>query len=108
MQTNDVGRPTVDESNRTLGARRMLDIPVDEDGYVQPEAGGMSVTPDDPGQLPRWRRPVEFGGTGTDPVFNVQDTDLGPKLRFRADPERPWAHGFVEPARRMKFEEYQE
>lgn len=67
----------------------------------------MSVSPSDPMDLPRHRRPPEFGGTGRDPAFVMDDSDLGSELRDRPDPEGPPVHGFIEPANTMSFEAYQ-
>lgn len=53
------------------------------------------------------RRPPEFGGIGRDPIFEIDFVELGPDLRWRADPEGPSGHGFVEPVRRMGFTEDQ-
>jgi hypothetical protein len=67
----------------------------------------MSVSPDDPLNLPYFRRPPGFQGTGRDPVWALAEGDLGPDLRYRPDPARP-GHGFVEPARPMTLREYQQ
>jgi hypothetical protein len=100
-------------SARTLGARANIDIPVDEDGFVEPGTGGMSVSPHTPENLPFFRRPPEFGGTGRDPVWELDLLAENPdnplrKLTYRADPKNPEHHGFIEPATRMSFEEYQQ
>ena len=57
--------------------------------------------------LPEHRRPVEFGGFGKDPVWGIEESDLGPDLSYRPDPDRD-GHGFIEPARPMPLKEYQE
>ena len=98
---------------RTLGARPGpvpgpgVDIPV-RDGLVQPGTGGLSVAPDDPMNLPRMRRPREFGGTGKDPVWGMNTNDLGSDLVYRPDPADPSRHWFVEPVREMSYDEYQQ
>jgi hypothetical protein len=99
--------PLIGQSARMLGARPAIDIPVDAEGWVRPDTGGMSVAPHDPRNLPRHRLPPEFGGTGKDPVWSIRASDLGPDLQYRPDPSNPTGHGFVEPARPMSFDEYQ-
>lgn len=104
------GLPEVGASARALGARpgdATGDIGIGPGGVVQPETGGMSVSPP-PENLPGIRRPPEFGGTGKDPLFELETDDLPQELRYRPDPTKPDAHGFVEPSRAMGFEEYQQ
>jgi len=101
------GTPIIGESARSLGARRYKDTPVDDAGLVRPGLGGMSVSPDDPLNLPTHRLPPEFGGTGKDPVWAINEYNLGEKLSYRPDPDNP-THGFVEPAGVMSFDDYQQ
>lgn len=107
MQVAQDGYPSLGPTARTLGVRAEIDIAVDAAGVVMPEHGGMSVTPGDPGQLPRHRRPPEFDGTGKDPLWTVAVRALGPQLRYRPDPLTPTRHGFIEPAAAMPFAEFQ-
>jgi hypothetical protein len=90
-----------------LGARPGIDLLV-IDGMVGPGEGGISVSPDDPRRLPSFRRPPELDGTGRDPVFAIDEQDLGPDLIYRPDPRNPDGHGFIEPVRPMPFEVYQQ
>src|SRR5688572_7304120 len=97
MKESDQGWPEVGASARTLGVRPGIDVPaVAGDELVHPGTGGLSVSPDTPYNLPRHRRLPEFGGTGIDPVWVISDAELGPRLRYRPDPDDP-RHGFVEP-----------
>lgn len=96
MRADADGFPMVGESGRYLGARPDLpdqhrdgDIPVDTDGMVEPETGGMSVSPPPPTNLALHRRPREYGGRGKDPVFELETDDLPEDLRYRPDPEAP-------------------
>jgi hypothetical protein len=107
MQRDSQGEPVLGESARKLGARREIDIELDEDAFVAPSTGGMSVSPDGPENLPRHRRPPEWGGTGLDPVWRIASSELGDDLLYRSDPLDPDVHGFIEPARAMAFAEYQ-
>lgn len=66
----------------------------------------MSVSPDDPLNLPYFRRPPEFQGTGKDPVWSLTNSDVGPDLEYRNDPNNA-DHGFIEPARPMTLESFQ-
>lgn len=102
------GGPRVDESARTLGARPWIDVPGDGSDPVEPNTGGMSVSSGSPQNLPVHRRPSTFAGTGADPVFSIEVPEIGHDLRWRADSEGLSGHGFLEPARRMPFHEYQE
>jgi hypothetical protein len=57
--------------------------------------------------LPYFRRPPEFQGTGKDPVWECDDSQLGPDLVYRPDPAHS-GHGFIEPARPMTLDEFQQ
>ncbi len=107
MKPGEDDLPKPGWSARTLGARCNIDIPTSEDGSVAPELGGMSVSPPPAGNLPPWRLPRELGGRGKDPVWEVDTDQLPEDLAYRPDPDDPDAHGFLEPARPMTFEEYQ-
>lgn len=99
--------PVADANARALGARPGIDIPVTTNGMVRPGLGGMSVSPDSPMNLPRHRRPPEWSGTGKDPVWAISSDALGSALEYYPDPDDS-SHGFIEPARPMTFNEYQE
>lgn len=105
MASNDL--PVLGDTKRTLGAAAN-DITVDEHGMVHPNTGGMSVSPNDPQNLPVHRKPPEFGGTGKDPVFTMNTEALPEGLQYRPDPKDPATHGFIEPNSSMKAEEYQD
>jgi len=107
MKENANGYPKIGASARTLGVRPGSDLPaLNPDDLVQPGQGGLSVSPDDPMNLPRHRRPPDFEGVGKDPVWGITDGDLGDDLAYRPDPTQS-GHGFVEPARPMTLNEYQ-
>lgn len=107
MTADANGEPACGSTARTLGVRSEVDIAVDADGQVHPDMGGMSVAPDSPLHLPRHRRPPEFGGTGKDPVWRIQEVHLGPMLRYNPDRGPHPQHGVIEPAISMTFEAYQ-
>jgi hypothetical protein len=107
MRVDVDGFPVREPSSRALGVRRGINIPVDMLGNVGPGTGGMSVSPDDVNSLPEHRRPPTHGGTGKDPAWEMADVDLGLDLVYRPDPDDPHVHGFVEPARPMRFEEFE-
>ncbi len=98
----------VGQTARTLGVRPNIDIPVDSNGLVHPKTGGMSVAPGSPTNLPRHRRPTEFGGTGKDPVWGIAVGNLGPDLSYTPDASPNPTHGIIEPNRSMSFDEYQD
>jgi RHS repeat-associated protein len=102
------GVPEVGPSARTLGARPGTDIPVDSAGMVHPNTGGVSVSPGSPTNLPEFRRPPEFGGTGKDPVWTINERDLPDGLSYRPDPANPTGHGLLEPSRSMALSDYQQ
>jgi hypothetical protein len=97
--------PRVEASARGLGVRvgDGGDVQPDDDGTVHPGAG-MSVAPDDPILLPRFRRPREFGGTGKDPVWRILDGSLPNLLAFVADAPD---HGVICPAEAMLLGAYE-
>jgi hypothetical protein len=107
MKRSEDGLPKPGSSARTLGVRANIDIPVDEDDYVRPEMGGMSVSPPPPDNLPYFRRPPEFGGTAKDLIWVLETDNLPSGLSYRPDPANPEGHGFVEPSSPMSFEDYQ-
>lgn len=108
MQETPGSEPAIGPSARTLGARPQLDIPVDPSGSVHPGTGGMSVAPDTPSNLPRHRRPPEHGGTGKDPLWSIQERNLGVHLRYVADAIPVPTHGVIEPTVPMPFVAYQQ
>jgi hypothetical protein len=63
--------------------------------------------PDEPENLPAHRRPPEHGGTGTDPIWELDVTELGDELVYREDPLMPGVHGFAEPASTTTFAAYE-
>lgn len=106
MRADEDGLPMVGSSGRYLTVRPNLDIPVDGDGCVDPETEGVSVIPPPVENMDPHRRPPAFGGTGKDPVFVLDTDELPRNLVYRPDPADPERHGFLEPARRMRFGEY--
>ena len=107
MKPASDGLPVVEQTARGLGARVPADIQPDPAGFVDPRTGGMSVTPDDPRRMNALRRPRSLGGAGKDPLFVIQESEIGVGLAFRRDPHDSLAHGFVEPAVRCLLGAYQ-
>jgi RHS repeat-associated protein len=102
------GKPLVEQSARGLGVRDSgpnPDITPDENGNVHPNSGGMSVAPITPMSLPPHRRPFEFGGSGSDPVWCISSIwiEANSRLQFRQD---SLTHGNIEPNARMPLEDY--
>ena len=62
---------------------------------------------DDPRNLPTHRRPESYEGTGKDPVFELNEDDLDPRLRLRIDPGDR-THAFIEPAVEMTISEFRD
>ena len=86
------GFPLLNPSARGLGIRPGIDIPVDDYGLVEPGAGGMSVAPGSPTNLPLHRRPAEYGGEGDDPVWSIEEDELGRLLSYVPDDRNPDRH----------------
>ena len=108
MKDDGEGQPECGPSARTLGVRLEGDIPIQDNGTVEPGTGGMSVALDTHENLPHHRRPPEFGGWGQDPVWQIEESDLPDTLLCRPDPEDPSRHGFVEPIEAMSLDDYQD
>ena len=108
MRSNPDGLPAIGRWSSTLGVRvsgPWQDIPVDANGDVAPNTGGMSVVMDDPRSLPRARRPRSLGGVGRHPVFCLDCEKLPPTLLVRPS-GRP--HALVEPSAVCKLSEYEQ
>lgn len=67
----------------------------------------MSVAPNSPQHLPEHRRPPDRGGTGKDPIWELDVAELGDELVYREDPLMPGVHGFLEPVSTMTFIAYE-
>jgi hypothetical protein len=110
MQEDSDALPKSGSTARTLGVSpsgQFGDIIVTVGDYVFPGTGGMSVSPWPPENIEEHRRPEEFGGTGKDPVWEMDTEDLPRELRYQPDPEKPDVHGYIAPARWMSLSEYQ-
>jgi hypothetical protein len=107
MKEASDGKPLVADTTSGLGVR---DYEIDiEDGMVQPETGGMSVSPETVYNLPPSFRPVEFGGTNKGRhAWTLREDDLGEDLTARPDAENPKTHSFIEPVRPMTLEQYKQ
>ena len=110
MKEDTDGLPVVGPTARTLGVRPGSDptpdvLAVHPSDMLPPGKGGLSVAPDDPMHLQRHRRPASLGGIGRDPVWYIEESDLGTELCFRQD--RP-THGFIEPVQAMTLQEFQD
>lgn len=105
------GLPEVGPTARTLGVRPADKAPHNDvqvsspDDAVTPGVGGMSVAPNDPANLPDNRRPPALGGFGKDPIWEIDDAELGAELTYRPDTQ---THGLVDVAREMTLAEYEQ
>lgn len=104
------GLPMIGRSARKLGVRTVDRAPNNDVVAVSPTdivrpGKGMSVAPHDPINLAENRRPPQVnGGTGSDPVWELDVDDLGSDLNFNQDTA---THGLIEPASPMAFAEYE-
>ena len=104
------GLPLCGERNRVLGVRpggsANPDVPaMNAIDVVASGDGGLSVAPDDPMHLPDFRRPPSLGGRGQDPVWWIDECELGPDLTVRRDSTN---HALIEPSRPMSLQEFQD
>lgn len=111
MTPDDDGLPRIGRSARLLGVRAQ-EIPADENGFVKPGTGGMSVAPDSMWNVPNHRRPrgMKRGSAGNinDRMYTLTDASLpADKLRVRVDPQAPQRHAFVEPAAIIELAGYE-
>lgn len=121
------GKPKVGRSARLLGIRPGIDIDVehmprywlDDQGYLQPEAErnssgeivavavrntkGMSTSLLIEG-LPVFRRPEIFGGTGRDPLWQIEDSKIIRDLEAVQDSA---THVSIVPRTTMLLERYE-
>jgi hypothetical protein len=85
------------------------DIRINANGLVQPGTGGISTAVGQIDNLPPHRRPPKHGGDEERyEVYELETDDLPDDLRERIDPHGPTRHVFIEPAREMSFEAYQQ
>jgi hypothetical protein len=105
------GLPQVGHSARQLGVRPLDRLPHNDVSAATPDdrvnpGEGMSAAPADPAHLPKNRRPSHVnGGTGKDPVWEIDTEELGPKLQYIQD--KP-THGVVGPKEPMTLEQLEE
>lgn len=121
------GKPRIGRSARLLGVRPNVDIDieqfpagyVDEQGYLRTEAErrctgepvtvaiknakGMSVSLSIEG-LPAFRKPAKFGGTGRDPLWQIDDSKITGDLEAVQDSP---THVSILPSATMLLETYE-
>jgi hypothetical protein len=99
-------RPLVVPTARGLGLRAG-EVVVSADGLVEPGAGGMSVSPETPLNLPPYRRPPKYGGDGKDPVWELDSSELSSAVSYLPDPGPNPRHGVLEPGWSMSLEDFE-
>lgn len=121
------GKPKIGRSARLLGVRPTIDINIeqipigclDEQGYLLPESQrklhgdlvavaikdtkGMSVSLSIEG-LPAFRKPVRFGGTGKDTLWQIDDSIITGDLQAIQDSP---THVSILPRVTMALEKYE-
>jgi hypothetical protein len=111
MTPDSDGLPQVGRSARQLGVRPLDQLPHNDVSAAAPDDSvnpgeGMSAAPQDPANLPRNRRPPQVkGGTGKDPVWEIDTDDLGANLQYVQD--KP-THGVVGPQQPMTLVELEQ
>ena len=121
------GKPKIGRGARLLGVRPGIDIDIEdipagylnEQGYLLPESKreiqgelitvavrntkGMSVSLSIEG-LPAFRRPTKFGGTGRDPLWQIDDKNMSGDLEAVQD---SLTHVSILPRVTMSLEQYE-
>ena len=103
QENYSAGQPRVGTNMTSLGVR-VRDLHPRVDGTVDPQGGGVSVSPRGEENLPRSARTVLDNDRGL--VFELETDELPGSLSYRSDPYNE-SHAFIEPAYPMKFEAYQ-
>jgi hypothetical protein len=112
MRCNE-GMPQCGPTKQCLGVRIGVephaDLPCDNEGMVMPGTGGMSVSPDEIGHLPRHRRPPAHGGTGRHPVWVMRTEMLTENIAYVPDPPHNGlvTHALIEPCVIMHGDAFQ-
>ena len=111
MTPDTDGLPQVGRSARQLGVRPLDRLPHNDvsaataDDRVNP-GEGMSAAPHDPANLGKNRRPPQInGGTGKDPVWEIDTEDLGPNLQYLQDKPTHGVVGAKEPMTLAELEQ---
>ena len=112
MVSAEDGFPLLGATAKTLGARPKVvlprvqgDIPIDPQGEVWPNTGGMSANLD-AASIPSYRLPEAWGGEGKDlDLYAILHDDLPDDLIFSLKDK---GHGFIEPIRPMSYDEMQQ
>lgn len=101
MRAGADGLPETGETGRYLSVWPDVDIRVDEGGFVNPGIEGMSIAPPPVENLAGHRRPPEFGGTGKDPVYELETGELPDDLAYRPDQANRLPLASVSPGREI-------
>jgi hypothetical protein len=106
MRESQDGLPELGPHARKLGVRPG-DATTPDVQAIQPDdivtfGEGMSVAPNDPANFERHRRPPSLGGTGRDPVWYIDEVDLGGEIAFHQD--NP-GHGVLTPQQPMDLKD---
>ena len=111
MTPDTDGLPQVGRSARQLGVRPLDRLPHNDVSAATPDDNvnpgeGMSAAPLDPANLGKNRRPPQLnGGTGKDPVWEIDSDDLGPKLEHVQDTPTHGVVGAKEPITLAELEQ---
>ena len=99
-------KPKANESASTLGARPDKDIVLDNNSYVYPMTGGMSVSRENFEGIPAERLARWESGESKEVMFQIEELDLPSLLIIRpiGDINNHYA---IEPSIKCKFSEYQ-
>lgn len=121
------GKPKIGRNARLLGVRPGIDIDVeqmprawfDQHGYLLPEkerksndvlvdaairnAKGMSTSLSIE-SLPEFRKPIKFGGTGKDPLWQIEDSKISGDIEAMQDSP---THVTIMPKATMLLEKYE-
>jgi hypothetical protein len=111
MISDTDGLPQIGRSARQLGVRPRDRLPQNDVSAAKPDdvvpvGEGMSAAPDEPANLPKNRRPPQVsGGTGKDPVWEIDTDELGPNLQYHQDSP---THGVIGVQQPMTLDDFEQ
>jgi hypothetical protein len=102
--TESGGEPKIGNTARDLGVRD-TDVELNPQGKVVP-GKGMSTVKGSPNNLVEHRRPPSWGGTGKDPVWEIDENNINGKLAANHDGENHVSITVAVAQQNMSLEEF--
>lgn len=98
----DYGKPAL--GARKLGVRQGTDLTVSDKTAIH-DKKEISTSPDSPLNLPKNWRPAQWGGTGKDPVWEIETSTLN-NGTIEWFEDKPGEHGIVRPVKDMPYTDF--